>query len=277
MRTKIVCSFCGRKLPARRDVVRALLARAVSREVAGLELAAVRRRRVRDARDLLLRRALQPQRHPAVPVRRTARCSSRCATPPARQRAIQDARRAEGWTYAGDVLQGWSDKQGNQIRYVQGPEYLEKITSTIGGEILDVRRARRGRGRVAARPRRPRHRRAALHEPLHVRRARAASRSSASTTRTPPPAITSSSMTADYAYANDALASVDDQRRLRGLRGRGRAEDRLARRPSRTRTTTRRRVAKEELTVTSFNKTYDAEAARRAARRSRTASTPACA
>jgi Flp pilus assembly protein TadD len=55
---------------------------------------------------------------------------------PARQRAIQDARRAEGWTYAGSDLQSWSDKQGNQIRYVQGPQYLEKITSTIGGEIL---------------------------------------------------------------------------------------------------------------------------------------------
>ena len=55
---------------------------------------------------------------------------------PSRQRAIQDARRAEGWTYQGDVLQNWSDRQGNQVRYAQGAEYLEKITSTIGGEIL---------------------------------------------------------------------------------------------------------------------------------------------
>lgn len=55
---------------------------------------------------------------------------------PARQRAIQDARRAEGWTYTGDVLQNWSDRQGNQVRFVQGPEYLEKVTSTTGGEIL---------------------------------------------------------------------------------------------------------------------------------------------
>jgi tetratricopeptide (TPR) repeat protein len=54
----------------------------------------------------------------------------------ARQRAIQDARRAEGWTYSGDVLQGWSDKDGNVVRYVQGPESLEKITSTMGGEVL---------------------------------------------------------------------------------------------------------------------------------------------
>lgn len=55
---------------------------------------------------------------------------------PARQRAIQDARRAEGWTYMGDVLQNWSDRQGNQVRYTQGPEYLEKVTSTVAGEIL---------------------------------------------------------------------------------------------------------------------------------------------
>ncbi len=55
---------------------------------------------------------------------------------PARQRAIQDARRAEGWTYNGEVIQGWSDKQGNQIRYAQGTDYLEKIASPSGGEIL---------------------------------------------------------------------------------------------------------------------------------------------
>src|SRR5262249_10873331 len=55
---------------------------------------------------------------------------------PARQRAIEDARRAEGWTYANGMLQGWSDKQGNQIKYVQGAQYLERITSSIGGEIL---------------------------------------------------------------------------------------------------------------------------------------------
>ena len=65
----------------------------------------------------------------------------------ARQRAIQEARRAEGWTYMGDVLQNWSDRQGNQIRYIQGPEYLEKVTSTLGGEILTyVAHAEPGKG-----------------------------------------------------------------------------------------------------------------------------------
>jgi tetratricopeptide (TPR) repeat protein len=49
----------------------------------------------------------------------------------ARQRAIQDARKAEGWTYQGDVLQG-----NREVQYHQGPEYLEKVTSRTGGEIL---------------------------------------------------------------------------------------------------------------------------------------------
>ncbi|HEY3053817.1 MAG TPA: tetratricopeptide repeat protein [Thermoanaerobaculia bacterium] len=50
----------------------------------------------------------------------------------ARQRAIQFARKAEGWTYDGDIIQGWS----NQVRYVQGPDRLEKIVSAANGDIL---------------------------------------------------------------------------------------------------------------------------------------------
>ena len=49
----------------------------------------------------------------------------------ARQRAIQEARKAEGWTYQGDVIQGNGD-----VQYHQGPEYLEKVTSNTAGEIL---------------------------------------------------------------------------------------------------------------------------------------------
>ncbi len=51
---------------------------------------------------------------------------------PARQHAIQDARKAEGWSYAGDIIQGWSDKQGNQVTYTQGAGRLEKIVSSAG-------------------------------------------------------------------------------------------------------------------------------------------------
>src|SRR4051794_22469219 len=55
---------------------------------------------------------------------------------PARQRQVQEARKAEGWTYSGDVIQGWRDRQGNEIRYVQGADYLEKIVSPSGGDVL---------------------------------------------------------------------------------------------------------------------------------------------
>jgi Flp pilus assembly protein TadD len=62
---------------------------------------------------------------------------------PARQRQVQEARKAEGWTYSGDVIQGWRDRQGNEIRYVQGADYLEKIVSPTGGDVLlfDAHRA----------------------------------------------------------------------------------------------------------------------------------------
>jgi Flp pilus assembly protein TadD/ribosomal protein L40E len=51
---------------------------------------------------------------------------------PARQKAIQDARRAEGWTYNGEIIQG----QGTQIRYTQGPQYLERVTAPANGDVL---------------------------------------------------------------------------------------------------------------------------------------------
>lgn len=55
---------------------------------------------------------------------------------PKRQRAIQDVRKSEGWTYNGEIIQGWSDRQGNQIKYVQGAGYLEKAISPASGDIL---------------------------------------------------------------------------------------------------------------------------------------------
>jgi tetratricopeptide (TPR) repeat protein len=55
---------------------------------------------------------------------------------PDRQRRVQETRKAEGWTYSGDLIQGWHDRQGNEIRYVQGADYLEKIVSPSGGDLL---------------------------------------------------------------------------------------------------------------------------------------------
>lgn len=56
---------------------------------------------------------------------------------PSLQRSIQDARKAEGWTYQGEVIQGWADRHGNQVRYIQGSSYLERIISISTGETLD--------------------------------------------------------------------------------------------------------------------------------------------
>lgn len=55
---------------------------------------------------------------------------------PARQQQVQEARKAEGWSYTGDIIQAWRDRQGNEIRYVQGIDYLEKITSPSSGDTL---------------------------------------------------------------------------------------------------------------------------------------------
>jgi tetratricopeptide (TPR) repeat protein len=51
----------------------------------------------------------------------------------AKQRAIQDARKAEGWTYNGEIIQGYRD----QLKFVQGPDYLEKIVAPATGDILE--------------------------------------------------------------------------------------------------------------------------------------------
>ncbi len=61
---------------------------------------------------------------------------------PAKQRAIQEARKSEGWTYSGEVIQGL----GKELRYVQGADYLEKILSQSGGEVLNYNAHRAGDG-----------------------------------------------------------------------------------------------------------------------------------
>jgi Flp pilus assembly protein TadD len=62
----------------------------------------------------------------------------------ARQSAIQEARKAEGWTYSGDIIQGFRD----QVKYVQGADYLEKIVAPGSGEILTFAAHAAGDGRI---------------------------------------------------------------------------------------------------------------------------------
>lgn len=51
---------------------------------------------------------------------------------PAKQKQIQDARKSEGWAYNGEIIQG----HGSDVRYVQGPDYLERIVAPLSGDIL---------------------------------------------------------------------------------------------------------------------------------------------
>jgi Flp pilus assembly protein TadD len=61
---------------------------------------------------------------------------------PAKQKAIQQARKSEGWTYSGEIIQG----MGDQVRYVQGADYLETIVAPAGGEILQFAAHKAGGG-----------------------------------------------------------------------------------------------------------------------------------
>lgn len=134
MRTKIVCSFCGRKLPQGATWCercwRGPYANSAVWNARSCAEGASATRATYFAEDRFHRNDILPCLFKGTNLTEALRYT------PARQREIRDARKAEGWTFANDALQSWSDKQGNQIRYVQGPQYLEKITSTSGGEIL---------------------------------------------------------------------------------------------------------------------------------------------
>ncbi|HYR28615.1 MAG TPA: tetratricopeptide repeat protein [Thermoanaerobaculia bacterium] len=135
MRTKIVCSFCGHKLAGDATWCHRcwhgpyLVTSPVWNSRPCVDGASATRATY-FADERFNRNDILPCMYKGGTARETLRYSA------AKQKSIQEARRGEGWTYMGDVLQNWSDRQGNQIRYVQGPEYLEKITSTAGGEIL---------------------------------------------------------------------------------------------------------------------------------------------
>jgi len=134
MRTKIVCSFCGRKLAAGATWCERcwhgpyLVDSPIWNSRPCVEGASATRATFY-SEDRFHRNDILP-----CMFKGTMRDALRYT--PQRQAEIRAARRAEGWTYAGDALQSWTDKSGNQIQYVQGQQYLEKITSNIGGEIL---------------------------------------------------------------------------------------------------------------------------------------------
>jgi tetratricopeptide (TPR) repeat protein len=71
-----------------------------------------------------------------VPMREAVRYS------PSRQHAIQDARKAEGWTYNGDIIQALGDR----VKYIQGNDYLEKVIAPQTGEMLNYSAHSAGEG-----------------------------------------------------------------------------------------------------------------------------------
>ena len=129
-RTKIVCSFCGRKLPIGTTWCERcwhgpyLVKSPVWNSRPCVDGAsATRATYYSDAR--FHRNDVLPCLWKNGTMLESLRYSAE------RQRDIQSARKAEGWTYTGDVIQGNKD-----VRFVQGPQYLERVTSSAGGEIL---------------------------------------------------------------------------------------------------------------------------------------------
>lgn len=135
MKSKIVCSFCGHKLPigatwCHRCWHGPYLVKSPVWNTRPCVEGASATRATYFSDERFNRNDILPCLHQGGTLLESLRYT------PQRQKAIQDARRAEGWTYMGDVLQNWSDRQGNQVRLTQGPEYCERMASTSGGEIL---------------------------------------------------------------------------------------------------------------------------------------------
>ena len=134
MRTKIVCAFCGFRLPIGATWCPRcwrgpyLTSSPVWNSRPCIEGAAATRSSY-FADDRLAR-------NDALPCMFNGTMLDALRYTPAKQRAIQEARKAEGWRYDGDVIQGWRDKQGSEVQFVQGPTYLERIVSAGDGQIL---------------------------------------------------------------------------------------------------------------------------------------------
>lgn len=256
MRTKIVCSFCGRKLPAGATWCERcwhgpyLVNQPVWNTRACADGASATRASYH-ADGRFQRNDILPCLFKG-PMREALRYS------PQRQRDIRDARKAEGWTFTNDALHSWTDKQGNSIQYIQGRDYLEKVTSSSGGEILTYVAHAGGEGVWLL-----------DREDLIIDAQRYTSRFSFDqagrvvqqqveyqNTAACNHIITT---TADFTYANDLLSSVAIKGGYEGYLTEGK--------PKTDWTATvsygydeQSRVSKEELIVTSLNKTYEAKA-----------------
>jgi tetratricopeptide (TPR) repeat protein len=116
MKTKIVCPFCGLRLPAGATWCHRCWHLTSSSPACATATRATFYADGRFAKNDTLPCVAENLRYSA-----------------ALQHSIQDARKAEGWTYNGEIIQGYRD----QVKYGQGPDYLEKIAAPATGEILD--------------------------------------------------------------------------------------------------------------------------------------------
>ncbi|HUP48675.1 MAG TPA: tetratricopeptide repeat protein [Thermoanaerobaculia bacterium] len=136
MRTKIVCSFCGHRLHEGSTWCHRcwrgpyLTSSPVWNSRPCVEGATATRSTYYSDNRLQKNDALSCL-IPGGTVREALRYS------PSLQRSIQEARKAEGWTYEGEMIRGWEDQEGNQLRYVQGPQILEKVIALPTGEMLE--------------------------------------------------------------------------------------------------------------------------------------------
>lgn len=250
-RTKIVCSFCGRKLPIGSTWCERcwhgpyLVKSPVWNSRPCVDGAsATRATYYSDAR--FHRNDVLPCLWKNGTMLESLRYSAE------RQREIQNARKAEGWTYAGDVIQG-----NKEVRFVQGPQYLERVTSNVGGEILTYVAHGEGEGMwlldredlvIDA----TRYVNRYAYDPAgRIAQQRVDYQNTAACNHL----IT---MTADYAYQNDLLQSVTVRGGYDGFPAEGapRSDWQAAIAYAYD---TKGRVASEELNVTSQSKMYTAK------------------
>ncbi|HEX7154732.1 MAG TPA: tetratricopeptide repeat protein [Thermoanaerobaculia bacterium] len=233
MQTKIVCAFCGYKLPDGTAWCHRCWHATAGTRPCGDGVSATRTTTFADDRF---------HRNDVLPCVETVDYSA------ARQKAIQNARKEEGWTYAGDIIQGWTDK----IRYHQGAEYLEKVTAASGDTLTYVAH-KLGEGFVLDR------------EELVIDAQKYTSKYSFDARGR----ITQQqveyqngaacnhliAMTADYVYSDQGLAQVKLKGGYEGFPAEGSPKTEWAANVGYTHDE-HGRIAKEELTVTSFQKTF---------------------
>jgi len=167
---------------------------------------------------------------------------------PVKQKSIQETRQREGWTYNGEVIQGRPD-----VKFVQGPDYLERTLATGTGEVLNYAAHKAGEawlldredviidgqkytvrytfdaaGRIA-------------HQDVEYQNATGCNHLIA--------------MNADYTYANDALASVAIKGGYEGFIVEGSPKTDWQTNVAFS-YDDKGRVIKEELAVTSMQKVY---------------------